>query len=237
MKIIVLTTETLHHTYVVQQLAAAFPLDRVIAERNTITPAFQTNHPFEQVREDYEQQAFFGSKNVSLADVANTLVVDSVNGSEALTYIKKAAPEIIITFGTGKISRELIQICPEGIVNLHGGDPEEYRGLDSHLWAIYHGDFQSLVVALHSLNQKLDDGDIVLQKAIPLTNGMLIHELRRYNSEICIELVLSTLDTYARYTHFISRPQRKRGRYYSFMPAVLKEICAVRFKEYTENVK
>ena len=46
------------------------------------------------------------------------------------------------------------------IFNLHGGNPEEFRGLDSHYWSIYHNNF-NLYSCLHKLSYKLDDGDII----------------------------------------------------------------------------
>ena len=46
-------------------------------------------------------------------------------------------------------------------INLHGGDPEKYRGLDSHLWSIYHEDWASLVSTLHVVSKDLDAGDSI----------------------------------------------------------------------------
>jgi len=236
MKIVVLTTETLHHTYFVQELAKAFPLESVLVERNIALAPFETHHPFEDTRESYERKVFFHDKNVRLTDIAKTFEVASANDLDSLTHLKDIAPDVIIVFGTGKISKEVIQICPNGIINLHGGDPEKYRGLDTHLWAIYHRDFGSLVTTLHHLNEKIDAGSIILQAAIPLERGMQLYELRRYNTEACIDMVTSALDMFARWGRTICRPQRKRGRYYSSMPSALKEICQIRFKEYTDSL-
>lgn len=236
MKIVILTTETLHHAYFVREMAKAFPLERVLVERNTLSPPFETHHPFEDERESYEQRIFFHDKKIYLSDIAETLEVSSVNNLNSVTYLRSITPDVIVVFGAGKISKEVIQICPNGIINLHGGDPEEYRGLDSHLWAIYHRDFGSLITTLHHLNEKLDDGAIILQAAIPLKQGMQLHELRRYSTELCIDMTTSALNMFTRWGRTICRPQRKRGRYYSFMPSAMKEICQIRFKQYTDSL-
>jgi len=236
MKIVVLTTDTLHHTYFVQELEKVFPLESIVVERNKLSAPFDTHHPLEDRQESYERKAFFHDKNVRLRDIAKTFEVASANDPGSLAHLKDIAPDVIVVFGTGKISKEVIQICPNGIMNLHGGDPEKYRGLDTHLWAIYHRDFGGLVTTLHHLNEKLDDGAIILQAAIPLRPGMELHQLRRYNTETCIDMVTSALDMFARWRHMICRPQRKRGRYYSFMPSALKETCQIRFKEYTDRL-
>jgi methionyl-tRNA formyltransferase len=237
MKIVVLTTQTTHHTYFVQELVKAFPLEIVFLECHTLKAPFETHHPFEEARDAYEREFFFAGREVRVADWGQTFEVESINDRQVLTRLQEIDPEVIIVFGAGKITPQLIRICPRGIVNLHGGDPEAYRGLDTHLWAIYHRDFAGLVTTLHHLNEELDDGDIILQAALPLTPGMPLHELRRSNTEICVKLTLSALDMYTRHGHFISRPQRALGRYYSFMPAALKEICRIRFEKYTESLR
>jgi methionyl-tRNA formyltransferase len=236
MKIVVLTSETIHHAYFVRELVKTFPVEQVLIECNVFTSPFETHHNFEDKRDEYERDIFFNKKGFLLKDVVSVKEFASVNDVEAVRYLKKLQPDIIIVFGTGKVLPEVIQVCPKGIVNLHGGDPEEYRGLDSHLWAIYHKDFTSLITTLHHLNENLDDGSTILQCKIPLTHGMLIHELRRYNTEICIKLVLNAIKMYETHSHFLSKPQRKCGRYYSFMPSVLKEICKIHFEEYTSKL-
>jgi len=55
------------------------------------------------------------------------------------------APDALISFGTGRVGEALLNIRPDRFVTLHAGDPEQYRGLDTRFWAIYHGDFKALM--------------------------------------------------------------------------------------------
>ena len=119
----------------------------------------------------------------------------------------------------------MIEIKSNKIFNLHGGDPERYRGLDSHLWSIYHNDFTALLTTLHRLVSKLDTGDIVAKCSIPITRNLPLYKLQAMNTEICIKLTLNLIDTFVKYGNIASRPQRKLGRYYSAMPKDLKTIC------------
>lgn len=236
MKIVVLTTETPHHNYFVQQISKQHDLAGIVVATRSLKLRFDTSHPFEKQREDYERETLLNNRPVSLSDFSETFTTESVNDSSAYTYLQKIKPDVLVTFGTGLVRKHIIEVCPNGFVNLHGGDPEEYRGLDTHLWAIYHKDFSGLVVTLHHLNEKLDDGDIIQQGRIDIKKDMKIHEIRRYNTEICVDLTINALDAFRRLSHFVSRPQRKCGRYYSFMPAVLKEICCNNFKKYVETL-
>ncbi|MBL7129794.1 MAG: hypothetical protein ISS45_00070 [Candidatus Omnitrophica bacterium] len=236
MKLAVLTTQTLHHTYFIREVTRVFPVTMAIVEWKVYQAPFDTHHLFEDRREMYEREVFFGGKDVSISDIVPVKKVESINDLESLWCLNKLKPDLIIVFGTGMVSKDITGLYSERIVNLHGGNPQEYRGLDSHLWAIYHRDFNNLVTTLHRVNKKLDDGEIVSQIPIIPALGMGLHELRRYNTEICVRLVTSALDVYRRQNRFISRPQQKKGRYYSFMPAVLKEICLVNFRKYMERI-
>lgn len=229
MKVAVLTTQTPHHAYFVRELAAAFPVASVVLETNALKAPFDTAHELEQRRDEYERQVFFGGRDPSIADLAPTRSFPSVNDEACLDHLRGLAADVLVVFGTGIIRPGLIAVNPRGIVNLHGGDPREYRGLDSHLWAIYHGDWENLVTTLHRVNPALDDGETVLMARVPVARGMQLHQLRRSNAEVCVRLVVSALAMRERLGGFVSTPQGKRGRYYSFMPAPLKEICRRKF--------
>jgi methionyl-tRNA formyltransferase len=86
------------------------------------------------------------------------------------------------------------------------------------------------------MSPALDAGDVVQATAIPLRPDMQLHELRAANTEICVRLTLDALSTVQTRGDVASRPQRRVGRYYSFMPAVLKDLCVKRFAAYTSRV-
>ena len=175
-------------------------------------------------------------KKLKLNEIANTEKFDSINDADALRSIKKYNPDLMIVFGTRRIENKLIGIKSNKIFNLHGGDPERYRGLDSHLWSIYHNDFSALVTTLHRIEPKLDTGDIVAQCSVPITKNLQLYALQAMNTEICIKLTLNLIDTFIKYGNIITRPQRKLGRYYSAMPRDLKTICFQKFKNFTKNI-
>jgi methionyl-tRNA formyltransferase len=235
MRLSVLTTETLHHTYFVQELLKKYPGTRVFVETQTLKPSFSTSHPFEQLREEYEQKAFFNGAKPSLKDVSEVESFPTLNGDEAIRALRDFRAEVAVVFGTGRLSPPLIEA--QGIlINLHGGDPERYRGLDSHLWSIYHGEFDSLMTTLHHLNPVLDDGDIILKNSLLLHKGMKLHELRSVNTYVCLKMVKEALARYSNEGKIVGVPQKKKGRYYSFMPADLKEVCRNRFEKYTDRL-
>lgn len=235
MKIAVLTTETPHHIYFVRELQKIFGDLIVLSETQKLKATFETSHSFEWLCREFEWNRWFNGRETELSDYAKAYSISSVNDENAIKAIDKENPDVVLVFGTGLLKQDVIRVCPSNIYNLHGGDPQSYRGLDSHLWAIYHRDFSGLVTTLHRVEASLDSGDIVLQGQIPLTKGMGLHMLRAANTQLCVQLAVATIDMCSRFGNAVSSRQRQVGRYYSFMPSALKSICCKNFEKYIKS--
>jgi methionyl-tRNA formyltransferase len=232
MRTVLLTTDTPHHAYFAWRVAERFPLAAIVVETDPIDPPFDVAHPFEALRDAYERETLLAGLG-RLRDVAPTQTIRNAN--DAAADLEALEPDVALVFGTGLLAQPVLgaaSLC----LNLHGGNPEHYRGLDTHLWAIYHRDWENLVTTLHVADEGLDTGDIVLQATLPLRNGMGLHELRSVNTEACVDLSLAALDALDGGGPLPRRPQRQRGRYYSFMPAVLKDRCVSQFETHVASL-
>lgn len=232
MRVLVLTTDTLHHAYFVRELVSQVSRLHVILETTGIKPTFDVAHPFELLRDQYERDEWFKGGEPAVGDFAAVTTCANVNDSDAVESATRFVPDITVAFGIRKAEPALIRAAGTRVVNLHGGDPEFYRGLDSHLWAIYHSDFKNLVTTLHILNETLDDGPIIGIRSVSVCRDMRLYQLRHHNTESALELTRVALDELRRTGDVSSRRQRQTGRYYSFMPAVLKEVCVKRFEKH-----
>jgi len=233
MHVQLLTTDTLHHRYFAQRLHATGCLDSIFVETEQRVPPFPTRHTFEERRDDYEKEVLLGNSNFSFADLVPTLEFSSLNESAARKAMSITQADIVLVFGTGLLKPELITLPRIACLNLHGGNPEDYRGLDSHLWTIYHRDFANLVTTLHYLSPQLDTGDIVFATTLALPQGCELHELRSINARACVDLSLGAISWLRKGEALPRRKQLRLGRYYSAMPSVLKEECVARFSQHT----
>lgn len=236
MKIVLLTTDTPHHTFYAWRLHERFPLRAIALERRGVIPPFPTAHPFETRRDAFEREVLLAGWRGALDDLCETSAFDSMNDPEAIEAMDDWAPEIVLVFGTGKLGPAVFGAARVACLNLHGGNPEQYRGLDSHLWTAYHADWGNLVTTLHEVDAELDTGDIVGQATLPLTRRSKIHELRALNTRACLDLSLRALETCDATGAIPARPQRQRGRYYSFMPSVLKEEAVRKFERHVRRL-
>ena len=162
MKILILTTKTEHHDYFINKIKLKDNNINVIYEQRKIKFNFKTSHRFYKQRNIIEKNFFQNKKinrNISRKNFFN------INSQKSIDYINKLNPEIIISFGVDlKDKKFLKKFSKKLILNLHGGNPEYYRGLDSHLWCVYHNDFNNLITTLHKVDKKFDTGDILYSK-------------------------------------------------------------------------
>jgi methionyl-tRNA formyltransferase len=230
MKTVLLTTDTIHHRFFASRVQEMYPFSAIFVEKTgSHSPV---SHPLDRGQNHYEEETLLPSCTRSFSELAVTYEWDTVNGDGTLTALLEISPEIILIIGTGKISDAVIRSASLVCLNLHGGNPEEYRGLDTLLWAIYHKDFQNLVTTLHMVDSTLDTGDIVFQARIPVEKTTEISHIRSLNTGVCISMVLLALHSLERSGWIPSREQVRKGRYYSSIPEELKDTCIRNFQGY-----
>lgn len=236
MKVLFLTTQTPHHSWFAQKLAENSKIELSIISQTQLPIAkFETFHPFELQRDDYEKQMWFGGQNRRLKDFGEFIVSEKINDDVVATQIQKFNPDLTVVFGTSIIKGEVLRLLNNKVFNLHGGNPESYRGLDSHLWAIYNKDFKNLSTCLHKLSSELDAGDIFDLVSLNFPSKTSLFQLRYFNTLACWELTEKLIEHVLSGSNFICRKQKSIGKMYSFMPTELKETCRLQFEEWTNG--
>ena len=89
---------------------------------------------------------------------------EDINHPLWVERIREIRPEIIFSFYyRHMIGKEILDIPPEGCLNLHGSLLPRYRGRCSVNWALIHGERETGVTP-HYMTSRVDDGDIVGQR-------------------------------------------------------------------------
>lgn len=170
-------------------------------------------------------------------EYAQVSVFDNINEPKAISRVKAISPDVIIVVGTRKLSKIFLQASNCLIVNLHGGDPCKYRGLDSHFWAMYHKDFDSFDICLHHVTAELDSGDIIQKEKMDINASSKIEHLRLINTECAVKMTINFMNDLCAKRKLKNNPQERKGRYYSFMPSCLKEIAINNFNRFCLSLK
>jgi len=94
----------------------------------------------------------------------------SVNSPEVVDELARLAPDMILSFYFREIlSRDILALSSQGALNLHGSLLPRYRGRCPVNWVLVHGETET-GVTLHHMELRPDTGDIVAQRAVPITD-------------------------------------------------------------------
>ena len=103
-------------------------------------------------------------------------------------------PNLLAVVAFGRIlSLRLIEQTPLGAVNLHFSLLPRYRGAAPVQWALAHGDRTTGVTTI-CINERLDEGDTLLQKEVPIRAGEHAPALFERLAAIGAPILADTID-------------------------------------------
>jgi methionyl-tRNA formyltransferase len=228
-KIFFLSTDTFHHRYIIKFFEQNnFFFQKYIFETSHVKPKFKISPFFEKETFQFEKKMFFKnfSYKIDESKIFKTKNINSVNFEK---YLNNEKPDIGIVFGTRKINKKIISKFKYGLINVHRGIINKYRGLDSDLWAIYHNDLKNIGVAIHKIDENLDTGNVIEQKKIQISSNTKIYQLRYYTTVLAAKMLLKAIKTFYTSSKLTKVNIKNTGRYYSFMPLTLKKTLLKNF--------
>jgi len=108
-----------------------------------------------------ELEVFATERNIPIHKVEN------YHSEDAINLLKKANADLGILYGTNIIKETVFSIPKLGSINIHQGLAPLYRGGPTVFWELYN-DEKEIGITVHFVAAKVDTGDIVLQKTLPL---------------------------------------------------------------------
>jgi methionyl-tRNA formyltransferase len=91
---------------------------------------------------------------------------DDASGGDSIAYLKKLNADLFVVVAFGQIlKKEVLEIPKIYSVNIHGSLLPKYRGAAPTNWAIINDDKVSGATII-KMNEKMDEGDIILKKEI-----------------------------------------------------------------------
>lgn len=92
------------------------------------------------------------------------LLVDSVNSEKAIKFIREKNPDMLVScFLLEILSKEVLSIPAKGSINVHPALVQKHRGAFSAFWTLVKN-WKKSGATVHYMTEKIDEGDIVLQK-------------------------------------------------------------------------
>ncbi len=119
--------------------------------------------------------------------------VPKINSTDFKSLLQKYQPELLISISCPQVIGKAIRDrLPKGCINVHSAPLPRYRGLMPTFWVLRNGE-KKTATTVHDLEAKLDDGDIILQREIEITDSdtwdSLVRKTKAAGAEILIEAV------------------------------------------------
>jgi methionyl-tRNA formyltransferase len=225
MRVVILTTDTPHHRFFWGKLTRLrqWNISTLLEEDWEYQPKY-----YERDMVEHELHALKYTTSRILAPS-----IDTVN--KARHHIEQFAPEIGVVFGTGLIKPHIFNIPKHGMINVHRGIAQHYRGLDSNWWAMYNGDWDKLGITIHVVDETFDTGPVVAQQHYIVQPQDELYMERAITTVMATEMVIGVLEYLEKYGE-LPAVRMGKGTYYSAMPLDKKQETLRRFNEYKKEL-
>jgi methionyl-tRNA formyltransferase len=133
-------------------------------------------------------------KEIALANKIEVLQPEKILGNvEFIRRINDINPDLIVIAAYGLIlPKEILDIPKYGVINVHASLLPKYRGASPIQAAILNGDKETGVTIM-LVNEKMDEGDILTQKTITITDNDNFGSLHNKLSVLGTNLLIETL--------------------------------------------
>jgi len=120
-----------------------------------------------------------------------------VNSDEGLTLIEKNKPDLIVVASFDQIISKQVRKIPKlGIVNVHPSLLPKYRGPYPEQAALLNNEKET-GVTVHYLSEKIDGGNILMQKCINILTDDNYSKLKKKLSDISEEIIPDVIKLFA----------------------------------------
>lgn len=229
MRIALLATDSPPALRCAGSLANAYDLCGILVRTAAPTLPFATVHDLDGEQAAYEADAWFGGGTPNLADAAPVHPVADMTGTDAAAMLKSLNPDVVVALNVGPLSSAIIDMMENRALVLHAGDPQEYRGEDTHLWAVYHGDERHLESVVQYASPEPNGGSVLVSTPLDLPPEMPLAGLRWAVTDGCITGMVKVLKFFDGGGMLSVTRLQQLGKLYTPMPAVLKDYCRTQF--------
>ena len=140
---------------------------------------------------------FHSIENVAEAFQIPCHHVEKVSGDEFHQIIDQYEPDLLISISCPQIiGRKVRKRFPMGAINVHGAPLPKYRGLMPAFWALLNNETET-ATTVHDLADKLDNGDILVQRNVAISKADSWDSLVRKTKSEGAQALIQAIDEIA----------------------------------------
>ncbi len=171
-------------------------------------------------------------KQLALASGLPILQPQSLKDADFIAQLKTINADLFVVVAFRILPPEVFTIPPKGTINLHASLLPKYRGAAPINWAIINGETETGVTTI-VINERVDQGNILLQRRVSIHPDMTAGELHDVLAEVGAELLIETVNQLS--TGNIE-PKVQEPSLISKAPKISKEICHLNFNQPASRV-
>lgn len=157
----------------------------------------------------------------SVRDVAKKMkvphqVITDSNEKQFLEHVRKLQPDLIISYSAPQIiKKDLLELPRFGVINVHGSLLPDYRGALPSFWYLYN-DEKMGGATVHYMSAKIDDGSIIMQDSVDISDCKTMFQLMRKTKRLGGELMVRAIKELAEGTATTRPNEIDKGRYFTW---------------------
>lgn len=131
-------------------------------------------------------------KQYAISQNLPILQPESLDDHTFLEELRASNADLFVVVAFRILPKAVFSIPPLGTINLHASLLPKFRGAAPINWAIINGESRTGVTTI-LINEKVDSGDILLQREVPIMPQMNAGDLHDLLAEIGADLLVETL--------------------------------------------
>ncbi|MFZ1517658.1 MAG: methionyl-tRNA formyltransferase [Ignavibacteriaceae bacterium] len=200
----------------------AIPSLKILIENNHEILAVVTTPDKERGRG--QKVTFTAVKQFAIENSIPVYQPEKLKGNfEFVEQMKSLNPDLFVVVAFRILPKEVFEIPKSGSFNLHGSYLPKYRGAAPIQWALINGDTETGLTTF-KLAEKVDTGNIYLQKKIKINPDDNFESLHDRMSLIGAEIVLQTVNLIESGNFEL---QQQNDSLASPAPKITKETCLI----------
>ena len=155
-------------------------------------------------------------KDVAKANKIPHRVITKSNDPEYVQHIIDLNVDLIISYSAPQIIKEELLNTPKyGVINVHGSLLPDFRGCLPSFWYLY-CDEKTGGATVHYMSAKIDDGDIIEQDSVDLSDCKTMFQEMKKTKLLGGELMVKAIQEIEAGTVNIRKNDTTQGRYFTW---------------------
>ncbi len=139
----------------------------------------------------------------------------SINSESSLKKLKSYEPDLLISIAGNQIFKKpLIELAPEGCLNLHTALLPKYRGLMPSFWVLKNDETHT-GVSVFFVDEGIDSGPILVQKKVEIGNRTQ-EELIKYTKKLGMDAIIEAIEKIQKGGYVLISNPDEESTYFSF---------------------